>query len=283
METIVVALAALSVLAFVFALGLQTTVADATTAFRQPLRLGKALLAMNVLMPVLAVIAVRGLALREPVKLALVLLAVSPVPPLLPRRQMQFGHDRAFICGMLLAVSLLSIVLVPLSVALLGKVFAMPVSISVWQVARIVLATILAPLTAGMLVCSRWPSAEKTSHGLMRAATLLLLVPAAALLVLEAPTAWHLLGNGTVAIMAAFAVVALAIGHGLGGPPREGRPVVALATALRHPGVVLAIVSVNFPAERKIVLAAVLMYLLVASLMLVAYRWLLKKAAGWRL
>jgi len=59
--------------------------------------------------------------------------------------------------------------------------------------------------------------------------------------------------------------VGLVVGHLLGGPDPNNRTILALATATRHPGVALVIAAGNFPGQ-KLVLPALLLYLIVCSL-----------------
>ena len=75
-----------------------------------------------------------------------------------------------------------------------------------------------------------------------------------------------LTGNGPVTALAAFVVVGLAAGHCLGGLDSDDRPVLALATACRHPGVAIAIAVAVFPEEKAVLLAAVLLYMVVSGL-----------------
>jgi hypothetical protein len=73
-----------------------------------------------------------------------------------------------------------------------------------------------------------------------------------------------LLGNGTLLAILALTFVGLAIGHLLGGPIATDRPVLALATASRHPAVAIAILHTTHPNE-TLVPAAVLLDLIVVA------------------
>ena len=75
----------------VFSLGLRARFADATLLFRHPRLLARAIISMNVIMPLLALWAAAELALTPAIKLALVCLAMSPMPPFLPRAAMKAG------------------------------------------------------------------------------------------------------------------------------------------------------------------------------------------------
>lgn len=67
-----------SVLLIVFAIGLRASAQDATYLFRRPGELVRAVLAMNVLMPLFAVSLVYMFDLNPAVNIALVALSVSP-------------------------------------------------------------------------------------------------------------------------------------------------------------------------------------------------------------
>ena len=81
----------LSIVLNVFALGLNATLADATSLLRRPKELAKAFLAMNVVMPIFAAIVVGIFDLHPAVKIALVALSLSPVPPILPKKALKAG------------------------------------------------------------------------------------------------------------------------------------------------------------------------------------------------
>src|SRR5215469_4690216 len=82
-----------SIFLTVLAIGFRATFADATFLFRRPAQLGRAFLAMNVFMPLLALLFVLRFDLDPAVKIALAALSVSPVPPLFPRKSMK-AHGR---------------------------------------------------------------------------------------------------------------------------------------------------------------------------------------------
>jgi bile acid:Na+ symporter, BASS family len=70
------------------------------------------------------------------------------------------------------------------------------------------------------------------------------------------------------------------IGHVLGGPEPDNRPVLALATASRHPAVALAIAHANFP-EQKLAAAEVFLYLILSSILSALYlSWIKRKGTG---
>jgi BASS family bile acid:Na+ symporter len=262
----------LSILLTVCSLGLQASLADATSLFRRPSLLFRSLLAMNFFMPLFAVSVAATFPLHPAVKIALVCLAVSPVPPILPRAQMKLGGSSHYVCGLLVSAALLSIILVPLTIELLSRIFGRDVRITPGAVAKIMATSVLLPLALGMLIRRFAPGlAQRTSLPLSAIAFLLLVASAAVLLTVSLPGIAALIGNGTVLAIAMFAVVGIAVGHWMGGPDPADRSVLALATASRHPGLALAIAGANFPGQRQTVIAALLLYLLVKAVVLIPY------------
>jgi BASS family bile acid:Na+ symporter len=85
------------------------------------------------------------------------------------------------------------------------------------------------------------------------------------ILVTSWPQMKLLIGNGTLVAIVALTLVAMGVGYAFGGPHRDQRIVLALATSTRHPGLAIAIAAASFPDE-KLVPAAVILYLIVASI-----------------
>lgn len=260
-----------SILLTVLALGLNANWRDATFLFRKPALLLKSLLAMNVLMPLVAA----GLAvmfdLPTAVKVALVALAISPVPPILPKKQLKAGGDESYAIGLLVAIAILSIVIVPASVSLFASAFDRDAAISPLVVGKAVVASVLAPLAIGIVVHEWRPAlAERAARPIGIVGTLLLFASALPLLYYSWPSIAALIGGGAALLLAVMAACGLAIGHVLGGPDPHNRSVLALSTASRHPAVALAI-GVAAGEESKRALAAVLLYVLVAVIVSIPY------------
>jgi len=260
-----------SVCLTVFALGLGASHQDLWYLFRRPAQLAKSLLAMNVVMPILAAALAAAFGLRPAVKIALVALAVSPVPPALPGKQLKAGGRVSYAIGLLTAAALLAIVFVPASVELLGRAFAKDVHVRPAAVARLVLISVLIPLAAGVALRAVAPAlAGRIARPISLVSTSLLVVAALAVLAGSWRAELALVGHGTLAALAVFILVGLAVGHLLGGPDPDDRTVLALSTASRHPGIALAIAGAAFPGE-KLALPAVLVYLIVGAIVSIPY------------
>jgi bile acid:Na+ symporter, BASS family len=267
-----------SVVLTVFGLALGATVDGAWYLLRRPGLLARSLLAMNVVMPLAAVALATTFALDPAAKITLVALALAPVPPILPKKQERAGGEADYAVSLLVTAALLAIVFVPAAMALLGRAFGLSAYVPVGPVAKLVTITVLAPLAAGLLVRRLAPSlAQRLVGPISKIAAALLIVAAVAILLATGPAIVALIGHGTVVAFAAFSVVGLVIGHLLGGPGAAERVVLALATALRHPGVAVAIATAAFPEQRRAV-PAVGLYLLVAGITSALYlMWLRRR------
>jgi len=271
-----------SILLLVFALGMRASLADATTLLRQlfrpPYRLLRAVSAMFVLVPLVAVLMAKLLDLSLPVETAIVAMALAPIPPILPGKQLKFGGESDYVFGLLVAISLVAILIVPLSVHVIGEVFNRDAKIGFVDVAKLIAVTILAPLLAGLAVKS-WAvdTANRLVPLVAHIGTVLLALALIPVLASAWPAVMALIGHGAVAAIAMVVIAASAAGHALGGPAPDERTALAFASSMRHPGVAGAIASLSVPEEPR-TQAAILLYLLVAVVATSIYGAIRKRA-----
>lgn len=274
LATITVLVLQSSIAGLVFTVGLGTTAQELTYLLRRPGQLIRSLVAIDLVMPALAVAAVLAFPLHSAVRVALVVLALSPVPPIIPRKLLKAGGAHDYVMALLCTVSVFAIIWIPLVGGALDRIFPADIRIPPMAVAEVVSITVLCPTLAGVAVRHFWPKlAQRAAAPLAKVATVLLLAAFALMLFKAAPAMLALLGDGTLLAMVGFVVVGLLTGHLLGGPAPGDRSALALATASRHPGVALAIAQTAVPAE-KAVLAALLLYLVTSMVVTLPYvRW----------
>jgi BASS family bile acid:Na+ symporter len=264
-----------SMFLIVFSLGLRATFDNVTYLFRRPALLFRSILAMNVIMLAFALIVCVVFDPPPPVKIALVALALSPVPPVLPTKEFKAGGSADYTIGLLAGAALISIVLVPLALELLGRKAGITMHMPPAKVASIVFVSIVIPLFAGIVLRRLAPAfAERIARPVSSLATIVLIVAAIPVLFVATPALKPLIGNGVLICLIAFTLIGVAVGHLLGGPNPDNRTVLALATGTRHPGIALAIASINFPDE-KAVMVVVLYHLIIAAIVALPY-------VGWR-
>jgi BASS family bile acid:Na+ symporter len=262
---------AASALLSLFSVGLKASLEDATYLFRRPGELVRALLAMNLVMPLFAIALISIFDVTPAVRIALVALSLSPIPPPVPAKGVKSGGAASYVMGLHVAIGSLAIVFVPLAMAALGQVRGVALQTNIPRVAIVVLVTILIPIGAGIFVHKRAPAfAERIAKPLTSISGLGVVACIIVVWIAAAPAMWLLIGNGTVIALAAFVLVGLAIGHVLGGPVLQNRIALAIATASRHPGIALILAKANFPAE-TLVGPALLLYLLVNAVVAIPY------------
>ncbi|CAN7674393.1 bile acid:sodium symporter family protein [Mesorhizobium sp. LjRoot246] len=261
----------LSMALMVLALGLHASWSDATSLLRQPVLLARSFISMNVVMTVLAVLMALSFNLHPAVKLALVALALSPVPPILPGKQTKAGGSTSYVVGLLVTISVLSIVVVPLGIGAISGWFDLGIGVPAARIASVVLMSVVAPLVIGLLIRQFAPAfASRLARPLSTFATILLIAAFIPVLIKIWPALMAMIGNRTLLALAIFTLIGVAVGHVLGGPEPDNRTVLALASGTRHPGVAMAIASITFPDE-KAVIAVVLWHLIVGAVVCIPY------------
>lgn len=259
-------------------LGLMATRRDVTHLARHPALFARSVLAMNVLTPAIAIVLLLASHVPPAVKVAVVVLTVSPVPPLLPSTQLKLGGHSRYVFGLLVTSALLSVGIVPATLALLSQVSGHVYGIAPLAVFRAVAISVLLPVLFGMAfrLCAPRLS-RRLRRPLARIANVVLLVSFVPLLIVTAPAAEKLIGNGSVLVIATVVASGLAVGHLLGGPDDGNRTTLALACASRHPGVALAIVKANF-AELHAG-AALILFFVIGALVAIPYKkWRTRRA-----
>ena len=265
----------LALLAVVFALGLNARFQDLLWLWKHPGLLLRSLLAMDVIVPLAAVLLVLVLDLPRPVRIGLLAMAIAPGAPFVPQKQMKLGGRLPYVYSLIVTVSLLAIVTIPLTLALLSVFSPEHAWVAPLQVAKVVGLLLLLPLGLGLAVRQGAPGlADRLAKPLAMAANGLIAAVVLLVLIRVFPAMLRL---GPLAILAIviLTVVALAAGHWLGGPSSEDRTALAVASATRHPGLALLVANSNFPGEG--IAAVVLAYLVFSSLASIPYTAWVKK------
>ena len=270
MTTALLLLLKISVGIIILAIGMDSTLREIAYLWRRPGLLFRSVLAMYVLVPLAALALVKVLALPPGVEIGLLVLAVSAGAPLLPRKLLNIG-DGAYIFSLVVTSTLLAIMLVPVWLAVLGPQFGNPPNLESSRVAWVLAKSFLLPLALGMLVRWLFPAvAERIGDRLMAVAGLLLTVCALLLLLLH----WDVLLEASVSgvlTLAGLIVIALVIGHLLGGPAEEDRTALAIACSTRHLGIAV-LVAASLPGPRTAVIIAA--YILTSAVISIPYlRW----------
>ncbi|HKX54238.1 MAG TPA: bile acid:sodium symporter [Nitrosospira sp.] len=263
----------LCILSSIFGLGLKASWADAASLLYRPELLMRSLFAMYVLTPLTAMLLVLAFPAPQAVEIAVLLMAISAGAPLLPKKLLKLGVNPPYIYSLSIIASLLAIVSVPISLAIVAAFVHRSASIAATEVAYAIATVFLAPLLAGMVVRRLWPAlAERISDQIIGTANIILL---GLILFIGATNLSAIFGAVDLsgfALIVVMTFAALAIGHVLGGPDSNDRTALAVACASRFPALVLLIASLNYPAAKPLPVVAA--YLLFSNLAAIPYlRW----------
>lgn len=240
-----------SLILAVIAVGLQSRWSDLVYALYRPLLILRGIAAVNVLVPLTAVTLVSILALDPVVKAGIILMAVSPLSPIVPGNMLKAGATSSFTTGLCVVLVLLSILIVPLTLALLSQAFPADVRFSPIAAAELAISSILLPLLIGLVHNALFPTfawkAAKIAQTLSGAGLMLYMLVTTA-------TLWDsmvaLLGDGGLLAIVLTIGTGLLAGHILGGPGSNDRKALSAAAAIRHPGLAGAIIAANFTDPR---------------------------------
>ena len=250
----------------VLAIGLRSSEGDALWLVRHPGLLARSILSMNVIVPLVALAVTQALGVQPAVKVALVAASISPVPPILPNQTGKAGGESAYAIGLLTVVSLVAIVLVPISVGALAALLGASAHLAAGPVAILMGETVLVPLGVGLVLRQLTPTFAGRLATPVNVVAMVVLVAAFLLILFGAwPAMRSLIGNRALVAVLIVTALALFVGHELGGPVDANRPVLALASALRHPAVAIAVGLAAFPSS-KLVAPAVLLQFVVAAI-----------------
>jgi len=261
--------AAATVFTVMLELGLRIVAQEYAWAWRHLRQLVKGLFAVLVAVPAMAVVATQAFDLPRAALVGIVLMALSPGAPVSLRRSLDAGGEASFAPLLQIAVAALAIVSMPLSIAALNEYYGGHAVIAPRDLARQVFFAQFLPLALGVFVRRLLPQlATRLEEGLSRVSSWLLL----ALVALAIFNYWPVVvgaGPRAALCVVVVTVLALAVGHALGGPDGRTRTAVAIASAARNPGLALVVATVNKAPPP--VISAVLAYLVISAITVLPY------------
>jgi bile acid:Na+ symporter, BASS family len=268
-EWFVSAFAIAVVFVVMFHLGLGIQPREFLWAWRQPALMLKALFAVLVAVPAIALVVARLLDLPQAAEVGIVLMAIAPGAPVALQRSIGAGARRSFAPGLQVTVALAAVVSMPLWIAALDVVYGATASVSPWQIMRQVTIVQLLPLALGVVTSRHLPRIAARVAPVVARAWKVLLVSLVAVALIGF---WGMIfaAGPWVAIAAALTTGgALAVGHGLGGHEPGTRTAVAITSAARNPGLALLVAALNdAPLAVK---ATLLSYMVVAAFTALPY------------
>lgn len=243
------------VLSTMLAMGLSLSTGQLLAAVGKRRLMTKSLLVNLVAVPLLAYLLVRTLPLGPGYAAGLLLISVAPGAPFGPKLAELSNSDLAFASGLMAVLGVISVVTIPVTLALLlpESVVVDPLSIG-----GIVLGIQLVPLLVGLAVTSRSPNLANTLYPpIQRLSDYSFFSLFVLLLLVYFEDMIGLFGTGTLFVSIVIVAASLLLGYVLGGPARTRREVLATTTAARNAAIALFIATTSFsdPDVLTIVLA----------------------------
>ena len=250
--------------------GFQGRWSDLAYTVKHPFLLLRGILAVNVLVPLAAVTLSAMFPLEPIVKAGIILMAVAPLPPAVPGKMLQLGAASSVSIGLFVVLVVLSIMTVPLTLALLSAIYPIDVTFAPAAMARLVISSVLLPLLIGLGLGTLFPAFALRAAGLAQALSGVGLLIT---LILVTIKSWNailtLVGNGALLVITLTIAVGLIAGRVLGGSEPHDRAALSAAAAIRHPGLAGAIAAANF--TDPLFAPVIVMFLLTGLVMTAIY------------
>ena len=269
--------ATVTVFVVMLAIGLMLGREQFAAALQRRVVLAAVLFAVVVPVPALAVLALKIFGIEGPVAVGIILMAISPGAPIALRRALDAGGDPAFAPALHLAIVMLAVLTVPGTVLVLDWIFAKDFAVSPLHIGRQVFFAQLLPLALGAGLRAVHPAlAARLERPLARVGNLLLL--ALTILVLaDMPAIIAAVGWTPTLAGVGITVIALAVGVAFAWRDPAVRPVAAVASAMRNPGLAIVIATVNHAPPA--VTSAVIGYALGLAVTMIAFlQWRKRRA-----
>lgn len=236
----------LSLMAIVLSVGLQSRWSDVVYMLDRPALLVRAIVAVNVIVPAVAVALCLILSIPPSTRAGIVLMAASPLAASAPLKMLRTEAERSYVVGTYAAVILSAVVTMPATAEILKLISPHTFKVPMDLVARFVLINVLLPLLVGVAVHAKWQGfAERVAPGAKIVGLVGTVLIVLLIFVRFARDFLSLTGGGTVAVIVATMAAGLAAGYVLGGPNPANRKALEEAAATRHPSLAVAIAGVN--------------------------------------
>lgn len=265
-------IAPFSVALIVFAEALAISPSGVAMFFRdRPLVMLRSLLAALILVPAAALALILVLKPAPTVAVGLAILVACPPAPLMIKAATKKGGDPAFMASLHLALATLAVITVPAVLHALAKPLGFSADVDLAALLSILAKTILLPIGLGLAARALYPTwAGAFAAPLGKAGGIGLLV----VLIVVAGVLYRPLLDmdaWSYGVSAAVAVAALAIGHFMiGSEYGDKRTVLAVECAVRHPGLAIAIGTLNFTAQKTlpVLLPCIITFMVIANVYL---------------
>lgn len=261
-------LAKLTLFSLMLSLGVTLRLEQILLLWQRPGLLNRSILAIVVIVPMLVALVVFSFQLPQEVEIGLILTAIAPGTSLtfcLPQQ----GRAESYAVALQATVSLLAVITVPLTIAILQEFFPPEAQISPLTVGQQLAVAQFLPLMIGMTVRYCWSDfADNLETLLGQTANVLLCILILWVLAQQLDAVLQI-GLFPLIVIGLLALVSLWIGHFLGGRESLTRVTLATTTATHSAALALFIAILNLP--HLSVSPVITVYVLVSGALTIAY------------
>jgi BASS family bile acid:Na+ symporter len=242
------------VLSSMLGMGLGLRVSEIVGPLRNWRLVMLSLVANFVVMPFAALALARILRLDESMAIGLLLLGMAGGAPFLPKLAQIARGNLAFAVGLMVLLMVITVGYLPIVLPML-----LPgVSVNPAQIARSLVLLMLLPLGGALAVNARLPDiAAKIKPFFDKTSNLSLIVLMALQTLLNVRSVVAVFGTGGILAGLVFLGVGVVTGWALGGPRRDTRSVLGLATAQRNIAAALVVGNQSFEDPNVVVMVVV--------------------------
>jgi BASS family bile acid:Na+ symporter len=258
----------LTLFSLMLSLGVTLRLEQVLLLWQRPGLLNRSILATVVVVPMLVVLVVFSFRLPQEVEIGLILTAIAPGTSLtlyLPK------HQRAQFYAMALqaTVSLLAVITVPVTIAILQELFPPEAQISPLTVVQQLAVAQFLPLLIGVIVRRCWSDlADNLETLITQAANILFSILIIWVLAQQLDAVLHI-GIVSLIVIGLLVLISLSVGHFLGGREPSTRMTLATTTATHSASLALFIAALNLP--HLSISPAIAVYVLVSGAITIAY------------
>jgi BASS family bile acid:Na+ symporter len=260
-----------SIVALMLAVGLRTTPDALRATWKERKLVWRALLVLELGVPLLAILTVRALPLPYAVGEVVAVMAVCPGAPFIYVRL----RDRAVVLVILGLVAVLAPITIPIWLAVLDRVLGPGHRVAADAIAQITLLKQVLPIGIGVVIAAVFPREAKL---LGRFFWMLFAVGIAIAIVAVIGKSMPLLldaGFWSIAAVVIMVFGSAAMGHLAGRPRPDDEYALAISAVLGNPALGLAVMQASMPGFTK-ALALMGAYLIARAIALVPYNMIAK-------
>jgi len=259
-----------TIFALMLSTGVNLSLEKMLSFWQKPAALFRALFAVVVLVPLVAVILLKLFHLPSEVMIGLAFLAASPGAPLTTKRSQMTGARFRYAASLQLTLALLSVIITPVTLSIFAVVFqGIPDRVKILEVAQQVTLVQFVPVSLGLLLQkfgTKYAGAIARPLTLISNSLFLVLIILAS--IVGIPLMFKVWGLPLVAI-AIMVIISLGIGHFLGGSDGDTRSILAISCIARNVGLALFIGVLNDIQQQ--IIPTLIAYLILGSIFGILY------------